>query len=113
MTNTQTTREARRAAQLAKRAAWQPTALVTVTAADVVAGDFIERIRTANGVRGALVQSTVTTVETTHGEWGVRTSGRRGLFPVEGRRFHVAAADLVDLTVPATQPVVVRRAVTA
>ena len=112
MTNTTSDRldpEARRAAIAARRAAWAPSTILTVTTAEIVANDFIERIPTQNGVRGARVETTVKAVETTWDEWGQRTSGRRGMFPVEGRRFSFHTAALVDVSVPATFTVVIRR----
>jgi hypothetical protein len=103
-------REARKARTLARRANWRPAVSINLNAADVVAGDFIERIPAQGGVRGSVVMSTVTAVEVTHDEWGQRShNGRK--HPVEGRRFSTVAGEgLVDVTVPATFTVVVRRA---
>lgn len=106
--------EDRRAARLARvkadRATRAPLVPVEVDASDVVAGDWLDQVRTQGGVRGAIVHRTVRSVDVTHDEWGQAVAGRRRRVPVEGRVFHFD--DLgPTITCPAAFRVTVRRAV--
>lgn len=106
--------EDRRAARLARVKATRATrpAMVTleVAASDVVAGDWLDRVPTQDGVRGGIIRRTVQAVTVTHDEWGQRRQGRRRMVPVEGRTFTFNAGDAA-ISCPAAFTVIVRRAV--
>lgn len=108
-------REARRAALLARRSDWKPTEELTVTAADVVVGDFIVSVPRQANARGVKVEAIVAEVKISHDSWGVNSykGGRR--FPVESRVIHFnddhGTRWAPKLDVPSTFKVVVRREV--
>jgi hypothetical protein len=105
-------REERRAAMLARRSTWAPTECVLIPASEVRVGDFVERVPTQAGVTGAIIMSGVRAVEHEWDAWGQRGAPRRPMFPVESVRWSFHESALVDVSVPATFTVVVRREVT-
>lgn len=96
-------REARRAAQLAARAEWQPTKVVARQADRVTVGTWIERVPAQHGVKGIVVEAFVETVEHDWDAW------RLGRHPVPAVRYTFAGDNqAVAVCIPASFTVQVR-----